>query len=363
MFNSKQLESLLGHITEMVRIITKEGRVAYANDAFDRKVAENNPTVGQRCFEVFNQDEECGFCPVRDSFETGMSRQLTRTHNGRIYLTNISPIINDSGEVEAVIEILRDMTLDYNIKQTLMAQNAKMRNDLQLAKNMQRALVKNILPAVPGYDLYSAFFPSEAVGGDMFDCLMLGNKMVMYVADVSGHGVMPAMLGVFFSRAVKTACSLGILAPSEILNFVQKEYEALKLDDSIYITAFLVVLNTFDGSFLYSNAGLSVVPVIYDGKITELQMSSLPISTWFEHPGFDDAESGLKPGGRLLIYSDGVSGIHRDKSVVPKLYSMFGQEPFSAKEFTDELSSNLHTKQEDDFTMLICSRDKSDIQP
>lgn len=360
MFNSSQIESLLDHVSEMVRIINNEGRIIYSNESFDRKVAENSSTIGHRCFEVFGKDEECTFCPVRDTFEMGTARQITRTHNGRIYLVNISPIKNDAGEVDAVMEIFRDMTLEYNIKQTLMDQNAKMKKDLQLARNLQSALVKNVMPAAEGYSFYSAFFPTEAVGGDMFDCLKFGNKMVMYVADVSGHGVMPAMLGVFFSRAVKTACSLGKLVPSEILEYVQKEFEALELDDSIYITAFLVVLNTFDSSFLYSNAGLSVVPVVFDGKITELEMNSLPISTWFSHSGFKDASGELSPGARLLIYSDGISDIHCDKNVVQKLYKMFSEEPFSAENFADELASSLHTQQEDDFTMLICSRDKTD---
>lgn len=361
MFNLSQAKLLLNHVSEMVRIVTEEGKVAYTNEAFKRKIADNVETVGQHCYEVFGKDEECTLCPVRETFELGTARQITRIHNGKRYLVNISPIINESGETVAVMEVFRDRTLDFNIKQEQDSKIAKMEYDLHLARQMQKALVKNALPTAAGYSFYSSFFPSDKVGGDMFDCLNFGNKMVMYVADVSGHGVMPAMLGVFFSRAVKTACSLGMLVPSEILNFVQKEYETLELDDSIYITAFLVVLNTFDGSFLYSNAGLSVVPIVFDGKnIKELQMSSLPVSTWFAHPGFEDAEGTLAPGARLLIYSDGVSNIHRDKNVVHKLYEMFSEEPFSAEDFAAELSSNLHTKQEDDFTMLICSRDKTD---
>lgn len=363
MFKLSQAKMILDHVNEMVRIVTEEGKVAYANEAFKRKIAEGRLTEGEPCYEVFGKDEECTLCPVRDTFEKGTARQINRIHNGRRYLVNISPIINENGEVEAVMEVFRDRTLQYNKDQERYKKMAKMQNDLQLARKMQEALVKNTLPTAQNYNIYSSFMPSEKVGGDMFDCLTFGNKMVMCVADVSGHGVMPAMLGVFFSRAVKTACSQGKLMPSEILNFVQKEFEALDLgDDSIYITAFLVVLNTFDGSFKYSNAGLSVVPIVYDGRITELQMSSLPISTWFPHPGFQDADGHLDPGARLLIYTDGVKNIHRDKEVAHKLYEMFSREPFSAKIFEDELTANLHTKQEDDFTMLICMRDKTDAK-
>lgn len=361
MFNLSQAKMLLDHANAMVRIINEEGKVVYANEAFKRIIADGRQTEGQRCYEVFGESGECDPCPAREAFEQCRVSRIPAKFNGRKYSINTSPIVNENGEVEAVLEVFRDITLEDRKN----AEIARMNNDLHLARNMQNALVmnKNAMPAAPGYSFYSTFMPSEKVGGDMFDCLNFGNRMVMCVADVSGHGVMPAMLGVFFSRAVKTACSMGKLVPSEILNFVQKEFEALELaDDSIYITAFLAVLNMFDGSFLYSNAGLSVVPIVYNGKITELAMSSLPISTWFEHPGFEDAEGHLDPGARLLIYTDGVKNIHRDKEVQHKLYEMFSREPFSAKTFEDELTANLHTKQEDDFTMLICSRDKTDAK-
>ena len=78
-------------------------------------------------------------------------------------------------------------------------QNAKMQKDLQLARKLQEALVKGALPKVGGdYELTAGFFPCEAVGGDIYDCTVYDDKLVMYVADVSGHGVMPAMLAVFF---------------------------------------------------------------------------------------------------------------------------------------------------------------------
>ena len=66
--------------------------------------------------------------------------------------------------------------------------------------------MKGALPKVDEYELTAGFFPCEAVGGDIYDCTVYDDKLVIYVADVSGHGVMPAMLAVFFSRVVRAAC-------------------------------------------------------------------------------------------------------------------------------------------------------------
>ncbi|MEG2189604.1 MAG: SpoIIE family protein phosphatase, partial [Christensenella sp.] len=155
------------------------------------------------------------------------------------------PIMGKDAVPIAAVEVFRDITLDYNIKQNLLMQNAKMQKDLQLARKLQEALVQGALPKIGGddYELTAGFFPCEAVGGDIYDCTVYDDKLVMYVADVSGHGVMPAMLAVFFSRVVRAACVTGHFLPSEILDYAEKEYLELGLADSIYITAFITVVD------------------------------------------------------------------------------------------------------------------------
>lgn len=354
--DAEYLDAVIGAMGDMVRVITKEGKVAYTNKAYDRKISGGESTVGRRCYEVFGQSDECDVCVAREVMATGRTRQSTRRHMNRIYSMAISPVTDNKGEHFAVVEVFRDMTLDYNIKQNLMSQNAKMQKDLQMARSLQQALVKNVLPNIDGYELYSGFFPCEAVGGDIFDCMEFGNQLVLYVADVSGHGVMPAMLAVFFSRAVRTACTTGCRRPSEIFRYVQREFRELNLADSIYITGFIVVLDMDRGTFAYSNAGLSVVPVVFDGGIQELYMSAPPISRWFDEPEFKDAAGKLEKGGRLLIYSDGLHNIHEDENVKHRLYELFSGEDFSCNEFVGSVHGELHLKPEDDLTMLICSR-------
>ncbi len=350
------LESILNAMSDMVRIITKEGRVALTNKSYDRKMADGKNTLGERCYELFCQTDECDFCISQEVLSTGMTQQTTRKYNNRVYSVTVSPLKDLNGENIAAVEVFRDMTLDYNIKKNLLAQNAKMQKDLQMARSLQQALVRNILPAVPGYQLYSGFFPCEAVGGDIFDCITYGDKLVLYVADVSGHGVMPAMLAVFFSRAVRAACFNGKILPSEIFSEVQKEFMNLNLSDSIYITGFIVVLDKVTGDFHYSNAGLSVVPVLFDGEVHELYMSASPISRWFDNPVFEDAKGHMKAGARILIYSDGIYNIHSDETAKNRLYEMFCAEEFACDTFVSDVRRELHTRPEDDLTILVCHR-------
>lgn len=356
LLEEKYLLSMIDDMSDMVRVITKEGRVAYTNKSFDKKFGGGIKSVGERCYEVFGQDQRCDNCLAQEGFLRDAPQQVIRRYNKRIYSVMLSPLKDEEGKTLAMVEVFRDTTLEYNIKQNLLMQNAKMQKDLNLAHNLQQSLVKKVLPKIKGYKLNAAFYPCEAVSGDIYDCMVYDDKLVMYIADVSGHGVMPSMLSVFFSRTVRTACSLGMMKPNEIFKYTQKEFLSLNLADSIYITGFIVVLDTRTGEFYYSNAGLSVEPLIYDGTIHEISMGAPPISRWFKKPEFVNAKSRLEPGNRLLIYSDGINGIQGETGAKERLCELFGQQPFNSDKFISTVKSELYASPEDDLTILICER-------
>lgn len=353
-YNTEYITSIINAMSDMVRVISKDGRVLMTNRAFDERF-ENEQ--GMECYQAFQQEKRCERCLSREVITTGLPQRLTRKYSGRVYSVTVSPIFGGVGTPIAAVEVFRDITLDYNIKQNLLMQNAKMQKDLQLARKLQESLVKGALPKIGNgdYELTAGFFPCEAVGGDIYDCTVYDDKLVMYVADVSGHGVMPAMLSVFFSRVVRAACLTGHFLPSEILNYAEREYLDLGLSDSIYITAFVTVLDLKTNRVAYSNAGFSVMPVLYHaGNYEELYMPSHPLCDWFSEKPYEDVFFEFKPGMRMLIYTDGVDDIHSDPKVKERLFELLGSKEFSGRKFIDEVREELHGNPEDDLTMLLC---------
>lgn len=352
------IKSILNALTDMARIVTKEGRVAYTNKAYERKLSGIEPSTGEFCYDALSDVEGSEECLSRSAFLEGRTMQRTRKMNGRVYAVTASPILGAQDEIVAVFETFREVTLDYNIKRNLLEQNAKMQQDLSLANRLQEAFTKNVMPEVPGYTIDSAFYPCERVGGDMFDCILCGDKLVMYIADVSGHGVMPAMLAVFFSRAVDTACKLDLVEPAQILDYVQNEYKQLDVSDSIYITGFVLVLDIATGTFTYANAGLSVAPLIYRNKcVEELYMPSPPISRWFLGQKYAQKEDVLGTGERVLLFSDGVPDLQTDDAVKAQFEALFAVEDFSTRQFLYAVRRDMQTRRQDDLTLLVCSRD------
>lgn len=357
MFDAHYLDAMINSLSDMVRVITREGKVAYANQAYERKFGNGKDVIGTFCYELYGNDDTCSPCIASQVMQTGKMRQVTRHIGNRTYTLSVSPLYNpQSGDLIGTVEVYRDITLDFNIRNNVVAQNTKLRHELQMAQCVQDAFVRNVLPDVEGYKLAAGYFPCEAVGGDIYDCILRDNHMLLYVADACGHGVMPAMLSIFFSRTVRAACLVGCETPADILAYVQKEFVALQLPDDIYITSFAVMIDLDTGRFLYSNAGLSVEPIVaHDGRARVLSMGAPPISCWQPRRERVNAKDALEPSDRLLLYTDGNARLQTSEEALQSMYSEFCVPDFDPGDFIRMMRRDIVTKT-DDMTILICSR-------
>lgn len=68
-------------------------------------------------------------------------------------------------------------------------------HDLQVARSIQQSLLPQETPHIAGYEIAGWSRPADDTGGDYFDWKMLPNgKLVVSLADVTGHGIGPALL-------------------------------------------------------------------------------------------------------------------------------------------------------------------------
>jgi hypothetical protein len=67
--------------------------------------------------------------------------------------------------------------------------------ELRIARQIQQKLFPAGVPPVSGFDIFGIALPAGATGGDYFDYFPLpGDRLGIVVADVSGHGLGPALL-------------------------------------------------------------------------------------------------------------------------------------------------------------------------
>jgi sigma-B regulation protein RsbU (phosphoserine phosphatase) len=96
--------------------------------------------------------------------------------------------------------------------------------------------------------------------------------------------------------------------PGRVLSRIHTRFMALQLEEQHYITAFLGRLELSTGRLFWTNAGHICPPVLMDGSgcVRPLEMAGLPICRWFAEQDYETQSGVLEPGGRLVLFSDGL---------------------------------------------------------
>ncbi len=126
-------------LADGVVIIDRDFTVVFANRSVLSDCGlDAREVIGRKCHELFHQCSlPCEFpeqCPHKEIFATGKPTTVMHAHRcaggeKRYYDISASPITNEKGEVELVIEVLRDSTL----REMMAAKLREATSDLQLA--------------------------------------------------------------------------------------------------------------------------------------------------------------------------------------------------------------------------------------
>lgn len=231
----------------------------------------------------------------------------------------------------------------YNLTKELFESNrllqekqTKIDEDLEAAAQIQLALIPSAEPQLPEFSFSWQFIPSDQSGGDIFNIHPLDDRhLVIYLVDVSGHGVPAAMVTVSVAQSLKPHGStildiigenpsiLSARKPSEVLGILNKDYPIERFDK--YFTIIYLVIDRLSGEIVYSSAG-HPPPLLLrtSGAIEHLDVGGPMIGLGDLLP-FQDGQSQLMMGDRLFLHTDGITEYcRRDEE-------FFGQERLKAE--------------------------------
>jgi serine phosphatase RsbU (regulator of sigma subunit) len=186
-------------------------------------------------------------------------------------------------------------------------------DELRADERAARQLQFQLLPAdglrIGPYRCYRRLFPSQLMSGDFVDYFPLGEGFAgFYLADVAGHGAASAFVTAILTTLVEKY--------RELLQRLDADLKTHRLEK--HITMFYGVANVATGHLIYANAGAFPFPFLAHGsEVMELESSGCPLNLPGGGP-LAQGEAAFKPGGRLLLVSDGVlelhaAGSHRNK--------------------------------------------------
>ena len=183
------------------------------------------------------------------------------------------------------------------------------RREHHIAETLQRSLLPQTLPALPGVELAGRYLPaaSEAeVGGDWYDAIGLtGGRVLLVMGDVSGKGLAAAStLGAL--RSAIRAYALEGHGPAQIAERLNTFVRAEPSREHM-ATLVLTVFDPVDAELTYVNAGHPPpLTLSADGRPQFLDGArSVPLGV-LPFPGYEEETVTLEPGGAVVLYTDGL---------------------------------------------------------
>jgi serine phosphatase RsbU (regulator of sigma subunit) len=242
-------------------------------------------------------------------------------------------------------------------------QRARLADELEMARSVQRALFPPELPAIRCFDIAAEWNSAREMAGDFYDLIELPDgRWAVVVADVSGKGAPAAMYMAMIRSIIRTEVSRDS-SPSVVLGELNRR---LRTDTtaSMFVTVFFGILDPNEVTLTYCNAGHDP-PLLRrpGGRIERLPFGGLILGI-FDEVELHCSTMALESGTSLLIYTDGLTdAVNRNDEDygLNRLNKSFGAGPAGAKDMVSHLRRDLSlftkgTPPIDDITLLVVNR-------
>lgn len=264
---------------------------------------------------------------VRLRKESGLSEEEAELRR-RVAEEDLEQIqaISTGDEVEdlaADFGVMTSRVMRYHreLEAEVEAKTAVIREDLEMAREFQNALMPSGYAEFPperGADPlrlgFAHFYqPASTVGGDFFDLIELDeHRTGVLIADVMGHGARSALVTAILRALVRNHVgSAG--DPGKFLGLLNRElHEVIERSrQTLFVTAFFMVLDTFEGRVNWAAAG-HPAPLrarrgtgnppqpLWSGARRQLALGLTAEAS------YETSASAIRSGDVFLLYTDGV---------------------------------------------------------
>ncbi|HET8850396.1 MAG TPA: SpoIIE family protein phosphatase [Marinobacter sp.] len=248
----------------------------------------------------------------------------------------LKPCCDDRSALDDVIGKLFDRVrvnrLNQLYRQELEEANRELRSGIAELRADQSAGRKVQLKMLPdhefraqGLSIDHLIKPSLYLSGDFLDYFRISeDKVLVYIADVSGHGASSAFVTVLLKnltnrlqRNLRRQSSDDILYPARFLERINVEL----LDSGLgkHVTVFVGIISEKERTLSYAVGAHFPMPILsFEGGETRfLEGSGLPIGL-FEAPEWEVYQVPLDKPFRLFLFSDGILEVIPEKSLDEK---------------------------------------------
>lgn len=240
-------------------------------------------------------------------------------------------------------------------------------HDLEVAREIQRGLIPAEAPDIPGFEIAGVSEPADLTGGDYYDWQALPDgRVAVVLADVTGHGVGPAM--------VMAVCRAYARASAPLLPDLKPLLE--RLNDLIhadvhgtrFITFVIAVIDPVKSEveLLSAGHGPSLHYRASDARVEQFGGDGLPLGILPGEAYGVSRRIPLAPGDSILLLTDGYFEWRRasdnEQFSIRRVADVFAANARNdAKTLLRRLDEAVHAfvgaaKQDDDMTAVVIKR-------
>ena len=233
---------------------------------------------------------------------------------------SVSCIRDENGNVERFLSQITDITeaveaTERNrvLNQQLKRQTRRMTAELHSAAQYMTTIMPSGLTGE--VEASSRYLPSRALGGDCFDYIWIDDDhLLVYLIDISGHGIEPALLSVSVHNMLRSGSvpAETLTAPETAAAELNRLFQMDKQGDH-YFTMWFGVYQASTRILRYMSAGappaLAVNPGTGEAVATIELATDCPPIGMFEDTVFTAGTYLVPRGCQILIFSDGASEI------------------------------------------------------
>lgn len=209
-------------------------------------------------------------------------------------------IVDQSSQLRKLYEEVSEKS------EKIMALNQRLNADLQFARRVQEALLPE--GTFQGFDveIRSAYVPSETLSGDFYDYFQVGQRLYIFMADVSGHGL-PAAILVSLLKSYLHSEATESSSPADFMARLNDFLFTASLPTQ-FATAQLMRFEPSTRELVFSNAAHPPF-VLFEKTTGSIRIVEQPGHLLGAMPGmrFEEQTISAAPGDLLFMYTDGLT--------------------------------------------------------
>ncbi len=268
-------------------------------------------------------------------------------------------------EIGVVTHFFNEVTRNLEKISSDLVEQRRLFSEVDVARSIQQDVLPKSTQDIEGLEIMAKTKAAAEMGGDSFDFIQRDQNTLVYIGDVTGHGI-PAGLVMMMVNTLIHAYAANDKMPAEILTMVN-DVLCDRISSQRFMTLVMLRWDALRRKMYYTGAGHEHI-LIYRAKTQQVETIKSGGIALRMTPNIgaiiEEKELDIDPDDVVLLYTDGITEARNQKG------EMFGLERLKvtlqenaykkslesifdkiSDEFSDFVGSDY--VQEDDITMIV----------